>query len=203
MTFSKRYFSVFVWLLVILVVCITVSAQRKRTKQMQEGVTFSLEMPMKRTVRLPEEVLEILAREERVSSCLEGEQKDIDNVFSTAPIDLDSDGKMDVVVKAEDACLWGANQGPFWVFVRTEQGFQLIFHTYGLGISIESSSTNGFRDISTGAAQVRESFDATYKFDGQTYQLWRCTSTSTKGRTIRVRCSEYNYLPQPYKLRRE
>jgi hypothetical protein len=47
--------------------------------------------------------------------------------FIASEIDFNHDNMPDLVVKPEEACLFGANIGPFWVFRKTVRGYEKVW----------------------------------------------------------------------------
>ena len=52
--------------------------------------------------------------------------------FEAAQIHLDGPEAIDLLVKAKDGCLFGANIGPFWIFRKTQHGYELLLRRNAL-----------------------------------------------------------------------
>ena len=138
-----------------------------------EQVRFGLEESIDRPVPLPEAVLKILRQDSDIRAC-DLEQNSRDTIpamwYEASEIHLDGPTESDLIVKAKNACLWGANIGPFWVFRKTPNGHSLVLSTVALGLQVLKTKTNAFRDIRAGAiASLKPSY-VMYKFDGHNYQ---------------------------------
>ena len=160
-------------LLLLVFVC-DVGAQTKPRVNRAEQTRFGLEEPINQPVPIPEDVLKMLRQDSDISACDLEQPNSRDSIPSTwyeaSQIHLDGPNQIDLIVKAKNACLWGANIGPFWVFRGTSNGHSLVLSTVALGLRVLSTKTNGLRDIEAGAVvSLRPSF-VTYKFDRQHYQ---------------------------------
>ena len=90
--------------------------------------------------------------------------------FEASQIHLDGPEEIDVLVKAKNACLFGANIGPFWIFRKTQRGYELVLNVSALGVELLPSRTSGHKDVSAGAVAGGKSVIVFYKFDGHRYQ---------------------------------
>lgn len=163
-----------------------------QTEQSKFGIELEAE-PVQRPVELPRAALDALSEDNRVARCLERNglsAKELpSNWFVASGIHLDGPDEADLVVLpggrlpdtpkgtiSPNWCLVGANTAQMWVLRKTQIGFQLVLSQIGLGMSVLSTRTSGFRDIRVGAA-VGGYYDAIdYKFDGKLYQIARRTS---------------------------
>jgi hypothetical protein len=136
-----------------------------------EQTRFSLEEKLRRPTRLPAPVLRLLNQDRRVRETARTEpgKRAPAAWFSAATVRLDRDALPDLLVKAEDARLWGANQGPFWLFRRTRTGYQPVFTAYGLSLELRPHRTRGWKDVRTQAASARQVFTRTFRFNGRKY----------------------------------
>ncbi len=89
--------------------------------------------------------------------------------FEASKIHLGGPKEVNLLVKAKDGCLFGANIGPFWIFRRTPQGYELLLAVSALGVRLLPHTTNGHKDIAAGAVAGGKFVSAFYKFDGHRY----------------------------------
>jgi len=137
----------------------------------KEQSLFGIESPIDRPVPVPPEILRLLDSDVRVVKCLgiKGIRQAPGTWYTTSEIHLNDRKQADFVVLPKEACLFGANIGPIWVFGRTEKSFEILLKTDALGIEILKSKTNGFRDIKGVQATAIKTVEATFKYDGHRY----------------------------------
>jgi hypothetical protein len=186
--------------LVIILFGFPVMAQRGAQR------SFGAEESIKRPIKIPKVVLQILRQDERVQRCFRNgdePQNGIASWFKASAIDLNNDGRADLVVKPENDCLFGANITPFWIFHNTGNSYELVLKTHTLGLDILRSRTNGFLNIRVEAASAVMIYGSEYRFDGKRYMPRRCweqgieEAQKTRGGTIRYYpCSDD--LEKPY-----
>jgi hypothetical protein len=143
-------------------------------RQLEEQTRFSLEEPIKHPVPIPEDVLKILRQEADITTCEirpEERSKIPPSWYEASGIRLDGEREEDLIVKAKNACMWGPNLGPFWVFRSSVNGHYLVLSTVAVSLQVLKSSTNGLRNIRTAAIVTRQPAYSDYRFDGHTYQL--------------------------------
>jgi len=76
---------------------------------------------------------------------------------------------------------------PQWVYFKTGSRYRLLLKVTGNDISIEKSSTNGYRDLSTsGHYSASEIYVIIYKFNGDKYQAKDCSIRSRVGKRIKI-----------------
>jgi hypothetical protein len=100
----------------------------------------------------------------------------IDNT-RVARVALHDTGKTEILVQASDNCHCGATGNcDLWVVRRTQKGFEVLLEIQAvLEVSIEPSSTNGYRDLMTSTHESAFMTDLTlHKFDGKQYQKSAC-----------------------------
>lgn len=85
-------------------------------------------------------------------------------------MDLNADGRPDLVVKAEEACLWGANVGPYWVFRNQPQGYELALQAHALCLEVLPARARGYRHLRTAAATAVSQITVAYTWDGRRYR---------------------------------
>lgn len=140
----------------------------------QEQTNFGLEENVTRPVSIPQGVLSILVddSEVRTSGCVASDQtadKISASWFEASQIHLDGPKEVDLLVKAKDGCLFGANIGPFWVFRKTQRAYELLLAVSALDVELLPRTTNGHKDISAGAVAGGKYVSAFYQFDGHRY----------------------------------
>ena len=145
--------------------------KRPSPEQMRFGLEESVDLP----VPIPDAVLAVLSSDSavRTSGCVDQGQSALEisaSWFEASRIHLDGPEEIDLLVKAKDGCLFGANIGPFWIFKKTPHGYELLLATSALGVELLRSRTNRHKDISAGAVAGSKVVTVFYKFDGRSYQ---------------------------------
>jgi hypothetical protein len=145
----------------------------KAAAQPHEQSVFGLETKVDRPAKMPLDVLQILRKDEQVLRCLSGNQSP-DQIpaswFLASKIHLDSSEKNDFLVQPKNACLFGANIGPFWVFKKAPAAYSLALKTVALGLELLSSSSSGSRDVRGTQATASKLITVVFRFDGNQYQ---------------------------------
>jgi len=138
-----------------------------------EQTSFGLEEPVEHPVPLPQAVLEKLRAETRDRICPNSKAaKDSDDSwFAASEVTLRRGELPALVVKAENACLRGANIGPFWVFRRSKTGYEIVLSESALGLEVLNTRTNGYRDIRLSAATARDVLIGVYRFRNGKYTV--------------------------------
>ena len=116
----------------------------------QKGQTvFDLEGSIANEVSVHADVIAVLKSDRRVDACFreKGEGANENEWFAAAEIDLNGDRKMDLIIKAKDSCLFGANQGPFWVFQKMRDGYRQVLAAHGLQLAVLPKKVNSFNQI--------------------------------------------------------
>jgi hypothetical protein len=159
-----------------------VSAAQGGTKSGPPQTVFQIEEydeeESKAPVKLPNDVLEILRRDERTRACLstalwwEGQSAASITAewFKALEADLNADALTDLVVKPDKLCLSGANIAPFWVFLNTPQGYKLVLNVDALGIEVLKTKSHGAFDIRATKASAVQVFSGVFRFNGETYE---------------------------------
>ena len=134
---------------------------------------FGIDVHVKKPTTIPEEVLRNLRTDERARACLQ-EGQDANSVdaswFVASVIHLGANNVDDLIVMPQNACLLGANIGPFWVYRKTPTGFGLVLVTNALGLEVLSTRTRGLRDIHASSATATKVSTKTFSFNGSRYQ---------------------------------
>lgn len=148
--------------------------QQRQPESRGEQSRFGLEQPVDRPAAIPPDVLKILRHDADIRTCtIEADERDKIPAawFEASEIHLSNVNEFDLVVKPTNACLWGPNLGPFWLFRNTDRGHQLVLSTVAVGLRVLNTRTNGFRDVRAGAiVGASQPRYVTYKFDGRVYR---------------------------------
>src|SRR4051794_24207724 len=83
------------------------SSEPRRTLR-DKQTHFGAEEPIKRPIKIPKAVLQMLKQDERVQQCLQDaadQEPDLASWFTASIADLNDDHQPDLVVKPEKACL--------------------------------------------------------------------------------------------------
>lgn len=108
--------------------------------QRGQEMSFGAEEPFARPVAVPDGVLQILRRDERVRRCLSGDNMAPTELppswFMASVVNLNNDRRPDLIVRADNACMFGANIVPFWIFRNTARGYELVLQVHTLGVTI-------------------------------------------------------------------
>lgn len=117
---------------------------------------FNIDERVECPVPLPDAVLEILRKDPITAMCPDGGAASgpIASWFEASKVTLRKGEVSGLLVKPTEksGCLMGANMGPFWLFRRTRNGYQLILSESGLGLSILDGRKSAYSDIELGAA---------------------------------------------------
>lgn len=167
------------FLLISICLITSATAQTKPHKSTGsvEQTSFGAEEKIRRRAKIPAAILKSLKTDERVKDCLAENDKSkgkFETWFSAAQVNLNGDAQSDFVVKPENACLFGANIVPFWVFRSGGGKYDLMVHAYSLSLEVLPIKTRGYRDIEIFAASATTGFGAKYKFDGKNYVPKSC-----------------------------
>lgn len=150
-------------------------SQQAKKHPSKEQIRFGLEESVSHPVPIPDVVLAALKTdsEVRASRCVDEVQPSpaiSASWFEGSQIHLDGPGEIDLLVKAKNGCLLGANIGPFWIFRKTQLGYELVLNVSALGLELLPSRTKGHKDVSAGAAAGGEAVTVIYKFNGRRYK---------------------------------
>ena len=138
----------------------------------QVQTIFNLEESVSKKASLPDAVVAVLKSDRRARACFKekGEGTDETEWFEASEIDLNADGHPDLIVKAKDSCLFGANQGPFWIFQKASDGYRQIFSSSGLQLSVLPAKRNSFNRIKISKAVRMKASSQTFSFKNGKYQ---------------------------------
>ena len=93
--------------------------------------------------------------------------------LEAAVVHLHGPSERDLVVVGSGAPFIGANVGPFWVIRDLPTGPQVVLSTITLGLSIQKTSSRGFRDIEASAATAIEGSTTSFRFNGKKYVIFQ------------------------------
>lgn len=164
---KKKQFLIVLLALTISFLVVTAHAQTKTQ------TVFDLEGKVLKKAAIPASVIAVLKSEERVDACFQEKSGGVANEaewFAASEIDLNNDGRKDLIVKAEDDCLFGANQGPFWIFQNRADGYQKILSASGLQLAVLTKKTNSFNQIKISKIVSMKPSSETYLFRAGKYQ---------------------------------
>lgn len=157
---------------VICIVLLCLFSARSSMSQTGGEQSFSVDDGMGVTVQIPKRVMQLLQAQPLVKEYLANPDNDKQSMldsFEAAAVDLAKHGKTDFVVT--NSVFNGANTGPFWVFLKTNQGYKLVLFVTSLDLTIMKSRTKGLRNISAGTATAMSSNVDVYKFTGKKYRF--------------------------------
>jgi hypothetical protein len=170
----------------------------KQTAAVREQTSFSSESKISNLVKLPANILKRLSEYEngRLAEC----QRDTDvrkqnaaEHFAASKINLNGDGRQDLLVQAQTGCFMGAHNTTFWLFVDVNQksnaGYKLIFDTAVDSLRVLRTSANGYRDIETASHTAVELYTIKWKFDGRKYVKSECRLTDENNKTSKIKCN--------------
>src|SRR5689334_22428504 len=158
--------------LLVVGACLSAALATQRNAR-NEQRRFGVEVEVKRPAPIPDEVLRSLRTDARTHGCLEDGQDPhvIDaSWFVASVIHLGANNVDDLIVMPKNACLLGANIGPFWIYRKTSTGFELVLVTDALGLEILPTRTKGLRDIRASSATANRVLVKTFSFNGTRYQ---------------------------------
>lgn len=152
--------------LLTLAFVVSASAATSAGAQTTIQTVFNLESNIQKEASIPADVIAILKSDERVDGCFrqKGEGVDESKWFSASEIDLNADGQMDLIIKAKDTCLYGANQGPFWIFQKAPDGYLKIMSASGLQLAVLPKKNNSFNQIKISKVVSMKPASETFSF---------------------------------------
>jgi hypothetical protein len=163
--------------LLLTALCISATAQSK-PHHTTEQHSFSLGMDSEPVVQHPVAIsdaeLAVLANDEMMRKELDQDPpipKLTREGLEAAVVHLHGPNERDLVVVGSGAPFIGANVGPFWVIRDLPTGPQVVLSTITLGLSIQKTSSQGFRDIEASAATAVEGSTTSFRFNGKKYGM--------------------------------
>jgi hypothetical protein len=125
---------------------------------------------------VPDRVLKLLRQDKYVLSCLAPDESP-DQILATwfvgSEIHLDSALEADLIVLPKNPCLLGANIGPFWVFRRTSESYELALSVSAHDLEVLNTKCKGYRNIRIASMTVSTISTVVFQFDGTSYQQWQ------------------------------
>jgi hypothetical protein len=155
----------------VLVVAV-ISAATAASAQGKAQTIFNLEENVAKTASIPDAVIAVLKSDKRVDACFQEKGKGANEAewFEASEIDLNADRRADLIIKAKDACLYGANQGPFWIFQNAADGYREIFSASGLQLAVLPKKANSFNQIKISKAVALKPSSRIFSFKNGKYQ---------------------------------
>jgi hypothetical protein len=152
-----------------------ISAQPQRKSNLREQFHFDLEGPVVVPATIPDGVLLVLRTDPTVLSSVCPKPTQLSDhafalLFEASSIHLNGSERLDLIVKAHDPCLFGANIGPFWVFRKVPDGYKLVLSVSALGMEVLENKSHNYRDLKVGAIAAGKVVNVTYKFNGNNYK---------------------------------
>jgi len=150
----------------IVLIALTILFVNGAIAQTKTQTVFNLEGKVLKKAIIPEAVIAILKSDERVDVCFQEKGKGAREAewFAASEIDLNNDGRKDLIIKAEDGCLFGANQGPFWIFQNRTDGYQKVLSANGLQLIVLPKKANFFNQIKISKVVSMKPSSETYFF---------------------------------------
>ncbi|MDT4955089.1 MAG: hypothetical protein QOJ02_3227 [Acidobacteriota bacterium] len=102
--------------------------------------------------------------------------------------DLNRDGQPDYIIDIRDA-EWGmCTKGNClrWVYRKSGNGYKSLLSTTSVALSMERSSTNGYRDLRSSHDADGEPQVSIYKYDGSQYQESQCYTGKYVGKRLKL-----------------
>lgn len=166
-----------------LVLLLLISVASGKTEKEQTSFDTNGSPEITRPIPLPDSVLEILAHDNEVVACREGNPTppgaSLDSWFAASEIHLNGPDEVDLVVLpvaqgTRYSCFHSAEGiGWFWVFRKVGAHYELVLKTTGLGLVIRNTRHNGYRDIQSDAAFGTHSSQTTYRFEHGKYREYQ------------------------------
>jgi hypothetical protein len=159
--------------LLVVASCLTLCIAPAHAKKLPSRVTFGLEDTDKASAAL---LNGALSADEDVRSCVESGTDFDAALFHATAIDLDRDGKMDLIIKPGDAggCLLGANLGPWWIFRNTgaagSGAWVQVLKESAVSLSVLTGRHGQMPDLETARANAATVTTTRYRFKNGRYQ---------------------------------
>jgi hypothetical protein len=102
--------------------------------------------------------------------------------------DLNRDGQPDYIIDIQDA-EWGMcmkGNCPRWVYRKSGNGYKSLLSTTSVELSMERSSTNGYRDLRSNHDAAGEPQVSIYKYNGNQYQESQCYQGKYVGKKFKL-----------------
>ncbi len=162
--------------------CVLVHGQTPQSNR--EQTHFCAEdTGVKHPVPIPNDVLAILRRDDRVKNELEYAGIAPENLprswFSASEIALGTSREKDLIIAAEGP-LVGANVNTFWVFIDHGKSYELTLTLPAHDLTVNNTRTNGYRDLEAMGATAVKVTTTSYRFDGRQYTLYSSKTEDIK-----------------------
>jgi hypothetical protein len=116
------------------------------------------------------------------------ESPDCKDMFEITYVDLDRDGKKEILVRSRNAQFCGAvGNCAFWILEKSRNGLRILLHgtdysdVTKMGSQILRTRTNGYSDILLkGHFSASDTSYSTYKFNGKKYVETKCLYETPK-----------------------
>lgn len=144
--------------------------------QSKPQTIFNLEEAVVKEIAVPAAVIAVLKSDRIVDNCFQkyGASKlNEAEWFAASEIDLNGDRRADLIIKAKDACLYGANQGPFWIFLSAADGFQKILSASGLQLAVLTKKDDSYSRIKISKVVAMKPSSEIYGFRAGKYRSVR------------------------------
>lgn len=153
------------------IITLSAAGASSANSQTTNQTTFELEGNISTPVRIPADVIAVLKSDKRVDVCFRTEGAGVDEQawFEAAEFDLNDDRRADLIIKPKNVCLFGANQGPFWIFQNMHDGYQKVLSADGLQLKILPRKINSFRTIEVSKAVGMRGVQSRFQFSKGTY----------------------------------
>jgi hypothetical protein len=151
-------------------IVVVISAAASAGAQVQ--TVFNLEESVLKKASIPAAVIAVLKSDRRVDGCFQtkGKSANENEWFEASEIDLNGDKRPELIVKAKDGCLFGANQGPFWIFQNAADGYRQILSASGLQLAVLPRKQNTFNRIKISKAVRMKASSRTFSYKNGKYQ---------------------------------
>lgn len=158
-------------LVFIVGIALLVVASSSVHSQTKAQTVFELEGKVDSPVSIPTDVIAVLKSDSRVDVCFKTEGAGVDETawFEAASYDLNNDHRPDLIIKPKNDCLFGANQGPFWIFQNRTDGYQEVLSESGLTLTIVPSKSS-FSTIIISKAVAMKARDTRFRFSQGKYR---------------------------------
>jgi hypothetical protein len=156
-----------------LLLAFTFSSAAQTSTKKKEQSFFNLESNIQNRAKIPNAILNILRKDEDTQMCFQREEPEefSSDWYAASVIHLERKESADLVIMPTNACLWGANIGPMWVFKRVGLDYVLVLKIHALGFEVLDSRTKDVRDIKVYAASAIELYTTLCRFDGKRYRI--------------------------------
>lgn len=160
----------------ILIICLMILLCTASGLAQSRSKRSSLKPRQSIAFKIPTDLMQQMVRDDKdIQACLELEATTIEKFSSenikVEQVDLNTDGKPELVLSGETSCLCGMHACVTWVYGKTSKGWKRLLKASGDGgVKLERTSTNGYRDVSTGAGAAMYYYSSVFKFDGTQYK---------------------------------